>query len=142
MRGDHDNFYLVFAGLHLLDLHSFRKWEQRVSFHHNLVSPGKIVKQALLERSVSYLLRASRGSFVGKPAKPVLNVFKAIDTFCGENVQREQSERVSYKLINLASPKAPMSHNYSGSSPKEVSLLATEDTKERVIGVLVRMGER
>ncbi len=72
MRGDHHDPDLVFAGLHLLDLHPFRKREQRVSFHHGLVSSGKTVKPVLQEASVSYPPSGFSLSFVGDPAAPVL----------------------------------------------------------------------
>ncbi len=41
MRRDDRDAYFVFAGLDLVDLHPFGKGEQRIAFHHGLVSLAK-----------------------------------------------------------------------------------------------------
>ncbi len=41
IRRDDRDAYFVFAGLDLVDLHPFGKGEQRIAFHHDLVSLTK-----------------------------------------------------------------------------------------------------
>ena len=104
MRGNHHHPHLVLDGLHLLDLHSFWKREQGVSFHHDLVSSNK-----LCWKEVYHIFSRLWPLLRGEACLSDFSLFSKHEMLCVGKIQRDPSGHVRYNLINSDPPNVPMS---------------------------------